>query len=274
MNSEGSRLDLAGTRAAPARRPVLVVALFFLLSPLAYASASAAEVEDSCVDCHRNPNFLVTNRKLYEYFQDWSLSVHKQEEVTCVDCHGGDAGVPDKEGAHGGDLAESASRSAVNFRNIPRTCGECHDEIYEGFRESKHFEHVVAKKQEEQGPTCVTCHGSINVEVLNVRTVAGTCTKCHNEETDNHPENAEAATNLLNRFLLIHRYYRYVTVRGDPAETREFLEHTDAQIHALSVTWHTFDIDEIKEQTEIVIDALKRKREQVAGAYKEKRKER
>ena len=127
---------------------------------------------------------------------------------------------------------------------------------------------MVSKDQEDQDPTCVTCHGSLNVEVLNVNTVEGTCRKCHNEETENSPENAEEARELLNRFLSIHRYYRYITKRGDPAETKRFFEEFDAQIHDLSVTWHTFDLDAIGEKTEAVLAGLRAKREEVARAQK------
>ena len=163
------------------------------------------------------------------------------------------------------------AKSAVNFRNIPRTCGECHEEIYQGFRESAHFDHVVAKKQEDQGPTCVTCHGSINVAVLNVVTVEEACARCHNEETDNHPENPVEARSLLNKFLSIHRYYRYITVRGDPADTKPFFKQVDTQTHSLSLAWHTFDLDEIGEQTQVVLDTLREKRKEVARVYKERR---
>jgi len=124
----------------------------------------------------------------------------------------------------------------------------------------------VSKNQEDQGPTCVTCHGSLNVAVLNVNTVEETCRNCHNEETQNSPENAQEARALLNRFLSIHRYYRYITKRGDPAETKRFFEEFDAQIHDLTVTWHTFDLDAIGEKTEAVLQELRAKREEVASA--------
>jgi len=226
------------------------------------------------VDCHGDPDFFVTNRKLYDYFQRWSESIHKQEGVTCVDCHGGDAKSADKERAHGADLEASRQGSAVNFRNISNTCGECHEDVYEGFRRSAHFEHIVSKKQEDQGPTCVSCHGSINVSVLNVTTVEETCSRCHNEKSQNEPEVPEKARSLLNRFLAIHRYYRYITVRGDPVETKAFFQGVDAKLHDLSITWHTFDIDEIGAKTEAVLKAVKQKREETARIYKQKRQDR
>ena len=234
------------------------------------------EGSDSCVECHSDSELMVTNKKLYDYFLRWDSSIHKQEEVSCTDCHGGNPGVSDKKGAHGGDLGEAEEKSAVNFRNIPETCGECHDEIFEGFRESEHFEHVSKEKEKggQQGPTCVTCHGSINVAVLNVTTVEEICQQCHNEDSDNEPENPREARTLLNRFLSIHRYYRYITVRGDPAETKRFFERIDAQIGDLTVTWHSFDLEAIEEKTEAVLGELKAKREEVAIAYKKDREKR
>jgi nitrate/TMAO reductase-like tetraheme cytochrome c subunit len=254
----------------------LLLALLSLAVLLASAPAVAEEEEpDSCVDCHSNPDMLVTNKKLYDYFERWTSSIHKQEGVTCVDCHGGNPRAADKRGAHAtADLTEAKASSAVNFRNIPDTCGDCHEEILESFRKSAHFEHVVAKEEEDQGPTCVTCHGSINVAVLNVNTVEATCSRCHNEESENHPDTPEEARALLNRFLSIHRYYRYITVRGDPLETRAFFELADAQIHSLSVTWHSFDLDKIREETEIVLAALKEKRQEVGRQFKERRQKR
>jgi formate-dependent nitrite reductase cytochrome c552 subunit len=251
----------------PLKLAVAVLSALLVPSLVSWRSSSAEETKDSCVECHGSTSFLVTNKKLYDYFQRWSSSVHKQEEVTCVDCHGGNPRSPDKEKAHGGDLDEAQANSTVNFRNIPKTCGGCHEDIYQGFRESTHFEHVVSKDQEDQGPTCVTCHGSINVAVLNVNTVEETCRNCHNQETENSPENAEEARALLNRFLSIHRYYRYITRRGDPAETKRFFEEFDVQIHDLSVTWHTFDLDAIDEKTEAVLQKLRAKREEVANAH-------
>jgi nitrate/TMAO reductase-like tetraheme cytochrome c subunit len=260
------------TRASELRAHGAAVLLSAVISLVTLPGAAVAEEgEDSCIECHSSSTFMVTNRKLYDYFLQWTVSIHGQEDVSCVDCHGGNPDTADKDRAHGGDMGEDRRDSAVNFRNIPRTCGECHDDIYEGFRESEHSEHVIAKKQEDQGPTCVTCHGSINVAVLNVNTVEEACSRCHNEETENAPENPQEARDLLNRLLAIRRYYRYITVRGEPSETKAFFESTDQKLAELSATWHTFDLDQIREETRVVLAALKEKREEVARAWKERR---
>jgi len=150
--------------------------------------AAASEKENSCKDCHRNPDFLVTNKLLYDYYQEWSRSVHAANGMSCDDCHGGNSEATEKDEAHGEGVRASDPTSGVYYKNIPDTCGSCHEAILEGFVTSNHFEHVEKRKNDEQGPTCVTCHGAIDSEVLNVNTVADACARCHNPETDNHPD--------------------------------------------------------------------------------------
>ncbi len=223
-----------------------------------------ADTPNFCVECHGNPDFLVTAKKLYEYFQEWEFSVNRQDGVSCEDCHGGNSEARDKKRAHGTEVSGGLTAgSAVSFENIPSTCGECHDDIYEGFRKSNHFAHLLKKKQEKQGPNCVTCHGSINATVLNVSTVTTACQRCHNEETQNHPELPATASDLLNRFLSINRYYRYIGIRGDPVDTQAFFAVMDERIRDLSVLWHTFDLPTIDKETRFVLGLLKAKRAEV-----------
>ena len=254
-----------GTRAPRTRGcSRLAISLALTLLPLAGGEASAADAPNSCVECHSDPDFLVTAKKLYDYSQEWEKSVHSQEGVTCEDCHGGNSEARDKKKAHGTEVSGGLTAgSAVSFENIPSTCGECHDDIYEGFRESDHFDHLRKKKQEKQGPNCVTCHGSINATVLNMGNVKKTCQRCHNEETENHPDIPAKASDILNRFLSIHRYYRYIGIRGDPAETQAFFAVMDERIRDLSVLWHTFDVPKIDKETRFVLNLLKTKRAEV-----------
>lgn len=229
------------------------------LAVLAPAGMARAQTGDSCVDCHRDPGFLVTNKKLYDYFQQWQGSIHRQEGVTCDECHGGRPDAPDKETAHAGGVGASDPTSGVYFKNVVDTCGTCHEDILDGFRTSNHFEHIE-KKDDKQGPTCVTCHGSINVEVLNVNSVEAACARCHNEESDNHPDVPAKARDVLNRFLSIHRFYRYIGIHAAPGEARAFFAQFDPRLEALSVTWHTFDLERIESETAQALDVLKAKR--------------
>lgn len=255
-----------GQRAPQTRSPFLLVsAVALTLFPLLGREASAAaDAKSSCIKCHSDPDFHVTAKKLYDYFQEWEISVHRQEGVGCEDCHGGNPDVSDKKGAHGTEVSSGMTAGgAVSFENIPSTCGTCHDDIYEGYLQSDHFDHLLDKKQEKQGPNCVTCHGSMNATVLNVNNVKNACGQCHNEETANHPDIPDKASDILNRFLSINRFYRYIGIRGDPAETRAFFAVMDQRISDLSTLWHTFDLPKIDKETQFVLNLLKTKREEV-----------
>jgi hypothetical protein len=251
---------------------VLLLALGF--TPLDNASANgvdetveahkAVETEkNTCIACHGNKTFLVRNKKLYDYFKQWEISIHSEDDITCDDCHGGNPQASKKEDSHAKGVASTDEASGIYFTNVSETCGDCHGEILEGFKESEHFKHVVAEKQEDQGPTCVTCHGSINVEILDVASVAESCVRCHNEESDNHPENPEKAEHLINRFLSISHYYRYLSHRVDPSESQAFFKEVDEKLGHLSITWHTFDLDAIEVETKDVLDQLKTKRDEI-----------
>jgi nitrate/TMAO reductase-like tetraheme cytochrome c subunit len=223
------------------------------------APAHAEETRDSCVDCHSDPGFLVTNKKLYDYFQQWEVSIHSQEGVTCDECHGGRPDRAEKEAAHAEGVGASDPLSGIHYTNVADTCGQCHDGILEGFRTSEHFAHIE-KKDDKQGPTCVTCHGSINVEVLNVNSVEAACERCHNEDSDNHPEMPARARDVLNRFLSINRFYRYIAIHAQPEEARTFFEAFDRRLDELSATWHTFDVERAEAETAEALGVLKEKR--------------
>jgi hypothetical protein len=230
---------------------------------LGVGPASASQ-PNSCETCHANPDFLVTNKKLYDYYQQWNASVHKQEGVTCDDCHGGNPRATDARTAHGAGVKETDPSSGIYYKNVPKTCGGCHEDVLSGFRKSNHYRHLEKKQsRDEQGPTCVTCHGSINSEILNVNNVAAACARCHNEKTKNHPENPEKAQTALNRFLSIQRFYRYIGVHAEANEGREFFRQIDPKIEHLSVTWHTFDLKAIDKATNDVLGELKAKRDEI-----------
>lgn len=232
------------------------------------AVEDASEVEESCVRCHRDPDFLVTNPKLYNYYRDWERSIHRQEDVSCSDCHGGRPEASGREEAHAGMLGEWEATSAVNFANVPTTCGSCHGDVEDAYRQSAHFEHLAkrGKQKQKQGPSCVTCHSSMNTLTLDVTTVEATCSRCHNRESDNHPEIPDEARRALNRFLSIDRFRRYVVVRLAPQESRLFLEGIESRREDLSVLWHTFDLEQIEVMTGGILDALREKRNEIRAA--------
>lgn len=245
---------------------------------MALGNAVAAEPSgDSCVDCHGDPGFFSTNKKLYNYFQEWKDSPHQQAGVTCVDCHGGSRHQAEKNAAHGSAIGHTSTNGTVACASIPVTCGKkCHSAVYEGFQKSAHFRKV--RDQEEQasrqggtarpldqeikGPVCVTCHGSINSRALNVNTVNTACAHCHNPTTQNNPAVTEKAEKLLRKLLVIQRFQRYVRAKG-LASDQAFLTQIDARLKVLSQEWHAVDLQQIENQSQSLLDELKARRDEI-----------
>jgi Cytochrome c552 len=229
--------------------------------PAAPAGKAAKAEKNSCVDCHSDPKFMVQNKKLYDYFQAWTDSIHAQEGVTCSDCHGGNPKASSKAAAHGSEPLSSANAaSPINYRNIPVTCAKCHQTIFNMYRQSQHFKHLKVAKGDEQGPNCVTCHGSLNVTVLTVNNVRQTCQQCHNEQTGNNPDIPALAEKVLNNFMSIDRYYRFIARHSKPEDAKAFFQVVDPVIKQLTAEWHTFDIDSIDEKTHDLVKFMKVRR--------------
>jgi hypothetical protein len=208
----------------------------------------------------------VTHPKLYEYYRDWENSIHGQEGVTCSDCHGGDPEAGDARRAHAEFAGANEKSSAVSFSRVHETCGVCHDEILEAYTRSKHYEKLMEDKQgERHGPTCVTCHSAMNTLTLDVTTVEKACARCHNEETQIDPTVPGQARDTLNKFLSIDRFHRYIAARMDPAGSGPFFRQIDERVTALSVLWHTFDLEGIRSETREVLDTMRRKRDEIRG---------
>lgn len=238
-------------------------ALALLLAVASAPSRVLAKEQDSCVRCHSDPDFLVTHPKLYEYFRDWKNSIHGQEGVTCSDCHGGDPMAMDARKAHAEFEGENQRNSAVAFSKVAETCGDCHDQILDAYRQSKHYAKVKEKKGDRHGATCVTCHSSMNTLVLDVTTVESACARCHNAETKIDPKVPKQAREALNKFLSIDRFHRYIAARMDPAEAMPFFRQIDGRVDALRVLWHTFDLERIGAETQGVLDVMQQKRDEI-----------
>ncbi len=238
-----------------------------------HGDANADAEHNTCIECHADSKLLVQNKKLFDYFQEWKISIHALEGITCDECHGGDPSVADKKKSHLPGVAPTDEASGIYFRNVVETCGDCHEEILNSFKQSEHFKHVAAKQQEDQGPTCVTCHGSIDVEILGVTSVTDSCVRCHNDDSDNHPENPDKAKVVLDRIHSINRFYRYIVRRIEPSERGPFFEEVDAKLHHFSITWHTFDWDDIDAESSDLFDQLKSKREEIKKKSREAKEE-
>lgn len=245
----------------------VIVLLAIAVGMTVLPAGDVQAAEDGCVSCHGREEYLVTNKKLYEYFQRWRISSHAQEDVSCVDCHGGNNLSANKVIAHGGLMGIGKS-SATNFRNIPKTCGQCHDDKYKAYSGSHHFKQM--SKNGGKGPNCVTCHGSLNAVAPDVTSVAETCKLCHNKKYKNHPDIPLKAEKLLNDFNAIAGYARYIQKRAKPAMAAKLAKEIGPQIDSLSDVWHSFDLNKIEPQTKGLLQMIKQKRLEVRESNKKK----
>jgi hypothetical protein len=221
---------------------------FFLITFFNAGTVSSEDITNGCIQCHSNPAFRITNKKLYKYFRDWELSIHALEKVTCVDCHGGDPNSTDKKKAHGGNIRQLLT--PVEYERISTTCGKCHEENAKNYKKSKHYRILTAKGDSPRlTPTCVTCHSSINTSIPKPDNIAEICTSCHNPVTENHPEVPEFASYLIERLSFINYYTRYLISRGVMKEDPQFSKKINEEFSGLSHVWHTLELDRIEEKT-------------------------
>ncbi len=155
-------------------------------------AGSVPAAPNACVTCHER---LPATTAGGHSFQDWGASPHGRAGATCDKCHGGDPASADRTAAHRGVYSSRESRSSVYYTRIPATCGSCHQQELEFFSHSRHYNQLVTTGR---GPNCVTCHGSMAIQVLSPEAMETTCTACHNPERG-PPSTAPVAA----RYLLV-----------------------------------------------------------------------
>jgi cytochrome c553 len=225
---------------------VSLIALCLVLS-FAVPTVSAAGVTNSCIECHGKPDLRATNKKLYKYFREWELSIHAQEDVTCVDCHGGNPDKTDMNEAHGNDIRQLLQ--AVEYEQISATCGKCHEEKAAKYKQSKHYRMLTAKVGRRITPNCITCHGSINTAIPKSDEIRNTCAHCHNAVTENRPEIPEIAGYLVERLSFINSQYRYLISNDVLKRSPDFSTTIDNELSELADMWHALEMERIEEKT-------------------------
>lgn len=224
-------------------KPMTALIFAALVSLGVSASARAAEpAPDACVECHKDEKFSVQNKKLYDYFQEWQGSAHDRAGLSCTACHGGDSTKPTQEEAHKGILPQSHPDSPFHFRNIPKTCGGCHPQIQARFEKSRHYEMLKTKGQ---GPSCVTCHGSLDTRVYYNTVVERSCARCHNAKTKNHPEVAAQAKEILGRLNHANGYRKGLAFYYKSIGKPQAMSKVDKAYADIVEFWHEFNFKKL-----------------------------
>lgn len=139
----------------------------------------------TCASCHTQlAEGAETGIRRIDAYSRYVGGVHAErieqgllDAATCNDCHG----------YH--DLRKASDPASQVYKyNIPKTCGNCHSEIYEQYERGIHGQALTAGVTD--APTCADCHGEHQilapagadspVHAANLSDFA--CAKCHNDE--------------------------------------------------------------------------------------------
>jgi hypothetical protein len=110
--------------------------------------------------------------EMHEITQQWKESFHAKHNVSCHDCHGG---AP--EDASMAMMHQRGFKGTPKDRDIPEFCGTCHIAILNNYLKSGHGKTFIATGD---GPNCVTCHGSHNIQLASMDIInEQLCSQCH-----------------------------------------------------------------------------------------------
>ncbi|TPW22090.1 MAG: hypothetical protein FD126_34 [Elusimicrobia bacterium] len=225
-----------------------------LLTSVALAPAARAAEPDSCRACHKDEKFRVQNKKIYDYFKNWDGSAHDLAGLSCTDCHGGDKTKDDQAGAHAGILPQSDPKSPFHYKNIPQTCGKCHAPVLERFVKSRHYSQLEATGR---GPSCITCHGSLDTKVYSSSIIERACSSCHNAKTKNRPEVIAQAKEILERLNHANGYRRGLKFYYEQVKRPKAMAKVDKAYDDVILFWHEFDFKRLGPRSKDLLAELK-----------------
>ena len=229
---------------------IITASVLFLIPAL---SADTFAV-DTCIDCHKDKKFRIQDKKLFNYYNKWKGSIHDVAGLSCRDCHGGDSTRAKKEHAHPKNLSPGNINSMVFYKNIPKTCGKCHENVYTNFIRSKHYK---ALEKAGKGPNCATCHGSLVTNVYYASIVSKTCTSCHNQQTKNHPEIIKTAEQILQRLNVSRGYLKWASRHFKDSDKVELLKNINNLYQNISDSWHRFNFTNTDENSRELLSELR-----------------
>ena len=188
-------------------------------------------------------------------YEQWTNSKHAMFNVTCDNCHGGNTSSDVKEVAHIGVLRSSESNSSVFYRNVPDTCGKCHKDELNQFKDSLHYQNLKALKQ---APSCDTCHMPHEFKVLNASEFQDLCSSCHNIDMKIAPDVPEKALNaiqnadkLKNEIRIADADIKQAKQQGkDVTAAQKGLDAAIAIRDNLPILWHSFNLPNFQNVTD------------------------
>ncbi|MCF8239957.1 MAG: cytochrome c3 family protein [Melioribacteraceae bacterium] len=145
---------------------------------------NSQNLPSTCGYCHDDPNFV----------EKYQMSIKKPGKMYSTSVHGklilsGDEDAPDCRTCHGVHDIKNRIQpdSKISAYNVPETCGECHSEITEEYKQSIHW--IRAARGVRESPVCNDCHSEHSIHAINTidkngeikRIQEETCIKCHQD---------------------------------------------------------------------------------------------
>lgn len=212
--------------------------------------AGLQDERSACVECHTSE---IMNPELQEVPQDWQMSWHFQNAVSCHDCHGGDPTDATMSMSH-----QRGFIGIPNHNEIPEMCGKCHIAIKNNFYKSGHGKAPTKKDSVEpstpgadcgnpEGPNCVTCHGSHDIQKASIDIINEIkCSKCHSY--DRAREMKQTLFTVESKLSSIEKRISALKTAGMMVEEEEqSFFRTHLGFRAL---FHTVDVELMKTKTD------------------------
>ncbi len=212
----------------------------FMLSPWSIAKGETS----ACIQCHTSDNM---GPEMHQITRQWKESWHAKNNISCHDCHGG--------------APEDASMSMMHQRgfkgtpkdiDIPEFCGSCHIAIFDNYIKSGHGKTFIATAE---GPSCVTCHGSHNIQQASMNIInEQLCSQCHTYERAK--EMRQALFFVESKLSSIGENLTRLQLMGinvDDQEKSFFRTHSEYR-----ALFHSIDVDEVREKSSDYTQRLKK----------------
>ncbi len=142
---------------------------------IASAPGETALSDDSCLQCHAQPDLSMTlpsgeRLPLYIDSQVYSASVHG-DKLLCTDCHSAISGYPHP----GRDISRLREYNIAQYE----LCKKCHFDNYTKTLDSIHYK--MLSDGDLRAPLCTDCHGAHDVALPSQprANISQTCSQCH-----------------------------------------------------------------------------------------------
>ncbi len=222
----------------------------------------------SCsLECHED----IIRKKATDNFQQWSDSGHSKYYVTCDACHGGDSRAKTEAEAHASIKNIADPNSTINFKNIPDTCGKCHAEEMEHFKNTMHYQRL---RSTSSGPSCITCHQPHTFKVLKASELTAVCSVCHNQRDQiaiaSVPQDAKRALEKQKEFQDEVKKAKNSIADAkaagkDVTSAQMDLDEALSVMNDIPSLWHGFNLKDFDTQVQSGIDWAKKAEYKTSG---------